>query len=548
MTTLYQKDALTPRQRYLGRLWRWYRAVNYSHRKFNFDGLEVSADEHELYQYEAAEYCPPGYEVGSGRVAGSPPKLNQRRPTAPYRIPMAVVNRFTSLLFAGEQVPYVRHRFFPDVSELVEQLVVDVNMWQHMRQVRTFGGAVGTGVTAWHFEDSELVLEALDPRWVTPTWVSRQGGRVASVTIQYQYEADVLSPTGVIVGKQFWFRRRIDAEFDITFKPVEVTDKPPVFQADEALSFRHGFGICPVVWVQNTPSDDLDGDPDCYGMFDMIEVIDTLLSQGARGTIANCDPTLSIFTDEESIQNVITGSGHVLKLPANAKTQLMELAGSGPKTAYELAGELRRIVLETVRCVLDDPSIGDRATTTEVLRTTSAMHDRASEFRDQYGKHVSRVLVGLIQSIVAVHGRPITDAKGQPRRNELGQTEVAVVSSGMDPTRFDTLVRSLQAESRVLTAAQIELKWPLFTEPMSDDITKGVASAITARDSHLITPEHAIRYVARLLGVRDPERSEAELLATLKAERESRIKPVSEETKEPTDDRQDEPDAGPERQ
>lgn len=543
MTTLYQKDALTPRQRYLGRLWRWYRAVNYSHRKFNFDGLEVSADEHELYQYEAAEYCPPGYEMGSGSVAGQPPKLAQRRPTAPYRIPMAVVNRFTSLLFAGEQVPYVRHKFFPDVSELVEQLVVDVGMWQHMRQVRTFGGAVGSGVTAWHFEDNELVLEALDPRWITPKWVSRQGGRLAKVTIQYQYEEDVVTPTGLIVGKQFWFRREIDDEFDITFKPVEVTDKPPTFVSNRDLSFRHGFGICPVVWVQNTPSDDLDGDPDCYGIYDTIEVIDILLSQGARGTVANCDPTLSIFTDEENIQKVVTGSGHVLKLPANAKTQLLELAGSGPKTAYELATELRRIVLETVRCVLDDPSIGDRATTTEVLRTTSAMHDRAAEFRDQYGRHVARVLVGLIQSIVAVHGRPIVGVDGKPRKNAFGQTEIAVVSSGMDPVKFDKLVRSLQTEARVLTPAQIELKWPLFTEPMSDDITKGVASAITARDNHLITPEHAIRYVARLLGVRDPERSEAQLLSALKTERESRVTTVSEETKEPSDEKPDQPDA-----
>jgi len=515
MSHMTMKDSMTSRQRYLGRLWRWYRAVNYTHRPFDWNGIAVAADEHELYQYEAALYVPPGYVRGAGTGAAA---LSQRRPNSPYRIPMAVVNRFTSLLFAGKQIPYVRHRFDSDVSEFIEQLIMDTNLYAHMREVRTYGGAVGTGVSTWHFEDSELVLEALDPRWVEPVWVGRVGGRLLKATIQYQFVKTV-ETDGVEREMPYWFKRVIDSETDTTYIEVPVTDEKPIFRPDKSRAFRHGFGFCPVVWVRNTISDDMDGDSDCYGVYDMIEVIDKLLSQSARGTIANCDPTLALFTDEEEIKNITTGSSHALKLPTDAKVQLLELLGSGPKTAVELAAEFRRIALETVRCVLDDPSIGDRATTTEVIRTTSAMHDRASEFRDQYGDHIRTLLVLVTQSIVAVHEQPILGIDGKTRQTENGQIQVAAVSSGMESKKFAALVRSLADESKMLTRAQIEIRWPRFTEPMSDDVTKGVASAVMARDAHLITHKDAIRFVAALFGVLDPERVEPDLDAAYLAQR-----------------------------
>jgi len=504
---------LTERQLRLSRYWKWFKAMNYAHRRYSWDGLLLDSNDLEQYRYERAEYVPPGY-VGVGG-AGTTPRLAQRRPTAPYRIPMAVVNRFTSLLFAGRGVPHVKHAYSQDLSEFIEQLVVDTGLWSHMRAVRNFGGAQGSAVSSWYFSDGELVLEALDPRWCTPVWVGHGvGRRVASLRIEYQFAQDVHNADNSISHNvPHLYRRDIDHLKDITYKPVRIdVDVEPAFVPDPSKSFTHRFGICPVVWTRNTETtDDIDGDPDCYGTYEMIELIDMLLSQGARGAVASSDPTAIVFTDETDPIKFASGSGSAMQFPSDSRVQLMELNGSGPKTAYELADELRRIVLETVRCVLDDPSIGDRATTAEVTRTTSAMHDRAAEFRDQYGDHVRRLLAGLIQSVVATHGSVVLDSRGVPRRNALGATEIARVSSGMEPARFDALVRSLQDEAQQLTRSQIVITWPLFKEPVADDVTKGVASASAAFNGGFIEHVDAVRYIAGLLQIRDPERLVAAL-------------------------------------
>jgi hypothetical protein len=91
---------------------------------------------------------------------------------------------------------------------------------------------------------------------------------------------------------------------------------------------QHGLGECPAVWVQNTPIlDDIDGDPDCHGAFEMIHAIDMLLAQAQTGTIANADPTLVISTNADLPTDLAKGSRAPIKLPSDGRAEYLELEG-----------------------------------------------------------------------------------------------------------------------------------------------------------------------------------------------------------------------------
>ena len=313
----------------------------------------------------------------------------------------------------------------------------------------------------------------------------------------YQYPREIYDgETGVWREVPYWYRRVIDAQRDIVYRSVPVTDEAPVWQVENEVA--HGLGEVPVVWCQNTPTqDDADGDSDIHGVLEMLHAIDQLLAQAQIGTIANADPTLVISTDANLPPDLAKGSRAPIQLPSSGKAQYLELQGIGAKAATELADLYRARVLEACHCVLEDGGDGKARTATEVERSYAAMIARTDVLREQWGEvGIKPLLAKMLRAIRIVE---------QGRVGEDGRVVRGMVSV---PPHIDR-----NAEGKIIgkrpreigEGEVIELVWPAYFEPTITDADTAVKTAAAALAGQLVDQEAAVSYVAPYFHVADPK-------------------------------------------
>lgn len=482
---------MTPRQLMLNRLWAWYRTEQYAARKLDWNGCpELDPIEHEAIAHGGV--IPPGFYD-----AGQNLPIKFRRPTAPYALAKVVVDRFTGLLFSERHHPEFRADGDPDSEDFLQAVVRKGRLWPHMIMARTYGGAMGTVAIGFQFVEGEVEFEVHDPRWCKPQFRDRARLLLKQLEKKYMYPIDELNEarTGYVTN-WYWYRRIITETADVLYPPVPVGngEEPPWDSLEGIRVVEHGFGFCPVVWVQNLPvQDDIDGDPDCLGGYDAIEAIDALLAQANKGVLANCDPTLILSTDAE-LSEVRKGSDNAIKLPKGDTANYLEIAGSGPKAALELAEKLRKQFLEVVQCVLEHPDVGNR-TATEIDRVYSAMISKADVMREQYGEKAILPLMDMVEKAVRQLDQGRADPEtGEVVRGQLNLPPRPVVLEGGE--RF-SMPRKLGP------GGTPRLQWPKYFEPMLSDVELATRSAIAAKAGRLIDQEHAVKYVAEHYNVKD---------------------------------------------
>jgi hypothetical protein len=288
---------MTPRQQDLNRHYAFYRAVQYDSRKVDWNGQEhVDPIQHEAIA--TAGFVPSGFYD-----AGATLPLKFRRPSAPYHLCKVVVDRFTGLLFSERRHPRLVVEGDQGAQAYAEALAESARLWQAMIRARTLGGAMGTAVVGFQFVDGQPIVEPLDPRWVFPKFKDRWHLRLESIEVRYQYPEEVQAPDGRWEIVPTWYRRTIDEAADVLYEPAPVADNGAEPDWAEAARVEHGLGFCPVLWVQNLPVEgDVDGDPDCHGIFEMTEAIDSLLAQANRGTLANCFGAETPFLTRQGVR------------------------------------------------------------------------------------------------------------------------------------------------------------------------------------------------------------------------------------------------------
>jgi len=478
---------MSPRQQELNALWAWYRAANYDSRKIDWNGNQaVDPIEHEAIATQG--YIPGGF-VDAG---GSMLPLKFRKPTAPYRLVKAIVDRFTGLLFSERHHPQIHVDGDQDTEEYVAALLEEARLWPQMILARQYGGAMGTVCIGFQFVDGNPKIEIHDPRWVRPKFSDRHELRLSSIEKRYLYPQEETDEEGNYIEAWYWYRRIIDSEKDTLFAPAPVGDgEEPEWEVAKEVS--HGLGFCPCVWVQNLPvQDDIDGDPDCAGVYEMAEAIDALLSQANKGVVANSDPTVVITSDMEWGE-VHKGSDNALKLEKGGNASYMELTGSGPKSAQELALEFRKLSLEVAQCVLDLTEMTQK-TATEVERAYSAMIMKADVMREQYGEKCVKPLVRMMINAIRKLG------VGKP--NENGEIEKQIINLPPRVIRGDDDQMRI-APQKLGTSESYKLTWPRYFEIPLTDVEIACRSAVAAKAGGLIDNEHAVHYAAQYFGVED---------------------------------------------
>ena len=102
---------------------------------------------------------------------------------------------------------------------------------------------------------SGTTARSSSPAWVTEVYLT---GRNVWDGIKKKF-----------LRKWFWQRRDWSEEADVRFVEVEFKqNEEPVWQIDNARSVRHDDGFCHFAWIQNLPTEEIDGLPDYDGLYE----------------------------------------------------------------------------------------------------------------------------------------------------------------------------------------------------------------------------------------------------------------------------------------
>jgi hypothetical protein len=493
-----RRMGLTARQIELNRLFAYYRCENYDHRAVDWDGAQ-RLPKVETEFVATAQYVPPGFYD-----AGQTMPLKFRRPTAPHYLVRMIVKRFTAMLFSSRRHPSAHVLGDADTEDWLSGVLDQGQFWKQCAMARDYGGATGSACIGFKVVSGEVQFEVHDPRLTTPIFRDPQTGELDAIDKRYIYTDFLRAPDGSYVEARFWYRRLIDRQRDTVWPKVPVLDdQAPEPDWDdprwERVEYEHGFGEVPCEWIQNSPvQSEIDGDADCHGAYDKIEELDRQVSQALRGTIANCDPTVHIASDEEFSQ-ISKGSGNAIKTEKGGSVSYLEITAAGIQAAWDAAERLERQVLEHTRCVLDLDEGGPQRTATEIDRRYSSFLAACDELRQQYGAAIKRLLEKLLRA-----ARKLT----QTTRKEQGEDGVVrlVRSTIVLPDKEETDPKT--GEKRLVRrelgkGEQVVLSWPPYFQPSLEDIQRAVAAAGMALASRLIDEEAAARFIAPYFGVKD---------------------------------------------
>lgn len=496
------RSRLTPRQKRLNRLWAFARVSEHDHKKYDWDGREIPTidDTDAIVQ---TGYIPPGFvELGAG---GTLP-LKYRRPTAPLGVVRKIVGRFTGLLFSERRRPRISVTDDPDTEDFLAALIRQGRFWRVAIKARNYGGGMGTAILGFKFINGRIRFEAPDPRWCEPKFADPEEFILESLTIRHEEEKTVYDRDGSPLTKKFWYRRVVDAQEDRVWRDVEITAEEPDWDAlsqDEEVcaAVTHGLGFCPFVWIQNLPNDDeIDGDPDAHGVYPLVEAADVLVAQAHRGTVANCDPTLFVSSDDE-LGTVAKGSDNAIKLGSGSSVSYLELQGTSADAAWRQAEKLEERAYRLARCVSDDVLARSDVprTATEIVSLFADMLEQAEMLRDQYGPALE-LLFEMVELAVRTLQEPQI-VNGVAQRAIIQLPDRMVTQDG----------ETFRSPRELGPGGDLIAVWGPFSKPPMTDIETAVRTMGDATMNSFASKKHAMRFLAPYLDYSDPAAMQREM-------------------------------------
>ena len=486
-----QRRGMSPRQQKLDWLWSWYATTIYDAYMWDWNGrknLDPIMRDHVV----SAAFIPPGFYDG-----GQTNPLKLRRPDTPTGLAKLIVDRYTSLLFTHRSSPRIVSPGDPDTEDYVAALVEECKLWSHMDRARTYGGAMGSIAVGFKFVEGTPVIELHDPRFARAEFAVGGEHEVIRLEKRYVYsQEDFDAETGEWSTQAVWYRRVIDANSDTLYAPELVADgTEPNWKPLQVVT--HGLGFCPVVWIQNLPSESsVDGTPDAHGCYDLIKAYDMMLSQANKGTLANLDPTLVLITNNP-LTGLLKGSDNAIQLPVGSEGKYLEMTGAATTVALNLAKAYRDQVFELAEVVLTGSDEAKSQTATEVERKFAAMLSKSDRHRVQYGDRGALKLVRMmLKAVRKLNETPQFDETGALKIVGLNLPPKVTPAKDGKPPAF--IPRKLGDES-----AQLMLRWPRYFTPSLLDAQLAVAAAVAAQAGQLLDKEHAAEYVAEYFNVED---------------------------------------------
>ena len=324
-------------------------------------------------------------------------------------------------------------------------------------------------------------------------WADREELVPLTATEVYVYPQDQWDPERrAVVQKLFWYRYDWTPDADIGYLPAEFKPREePNWQIDKAQTFEHGDGYAHMAWVQNLPSDEIDGVPDYEGLYEAFGTIDIISSVLAKGAALNLDPTLVLKVDPDIVQRkmVRKGSDNALTVGPTGDAKYMELTGTSLTAGADLLEKKRRHALEVAQCVLPDPEeIAASGMSSVAMKVVYApMLAKGDQLREQYGTcgtHILGQMIGsarnLAKTTVQVPGE---DPNAEPEEAQYVLSLPPKVRS--EPVIDEATGQPTGEEHSVIEdhdpgeATQLEPEWGPWFPPTPDDQLK-TAQTLTA--------------------------------------------------------------------
>lgn len=488
-------DWQTAEQKRMDAYWRHYRCETYVDCQHGWDGKPEDNPE-----YNSAVVRGQAIPSGFYSVDADMP-LKSRRPDVPYYLARAIVPKFTGLIFSAKRHPKIVCDD-PETEGWLNAFAEQTRLWAHAIQLRNFGGGMGAVGLGFKFANGVPYVEVHDARYAKPSWQDRVSCVVSELDKRQQYSV-LVRVKNKSEERWFWTRRLIDAECDTTWAKVPVADdgSEPNWDAYDCTRVQHGFGFCPVVWIANDPIDEgTQGDPDCFGIFEIMRKMDALLSQAAKGTLASCDPTLAISSDAE-FDGVRKGSDQAIQIEKGGAINYVEMSGAGIDRAQKMVDDLEGKALTVARCNLDrNVRNTSSRSVEEVEHQYSSMIERADIFREQYGERGIKVMLDMVLKVARLYAQAkvVENPDGAVRivrqRIKVPKLKIAVGDSWE------------YVEREVGRGEEVTLKWPPYYTPGLGEITQAVQAAGNALASfRIVDLKNAVEFVAPYLGIESVE-------------------------------------------
>lgn len=498
------------------------------------------------------------YQRGGLQVQGSPligasmpshyVPLNQRRPSAPYRIAYTIVERFTSLIFGDQHFPEVECEGDPDTADFAAALCEAQDLPSVMVRARSLGGSRGTVGLSWRFFEGKPVCSVHRAENLhVHEWRDFEQLIPEHVTELLQVARDVYDRDKQRVERRwFWQRRDWTPQADVVFKEVPCDEESPEWVIDEDRLVEHGDGEAHFVWIQNLPDDDegtrVDGRSDYDNLWENCNTLDVLNSVVARGGICNLDPTLVLSLDPElAKRGVKKGSDNALIVGTDGSASYLTLPSDMVTAGNALIARERAQILEVAQCVILDPdqAIAAGASSLVVELEYLPMLSKCGLMRTQYGQ---RGMVRLLEQQVRSARRML------PEEGEGGElqypTELVVdEETGIEverPVEYTLDLPPKVVEVQVLDAdgnpteekatrlvqrrlgkgARLTLKWPPFFPPTEQEKQAQVQTLTTATGGRAVmSQQDAVEEWAKASG-KDPTLAWQRYQAEQQVERE----------------------------
>ena len=434
-----------------------------------------------------------------------------------------MVKAFTQLTFGEGRFPDLKVDGDDKRQDFVGALSRATALPLKMVRCRDIGGSVGTGALSWCYRGGVPRVRVHNPKnFFVHSWVDREEFVPEHVTQVYQFEKNEwVEEKKRFMNVAYWFRRDWATDEDVLFKPVKVEpNKDPVWNDPQEV-VRHGDGICHVVWIQNLPTDDEDGDCDYEGEFENFDALDLMLSVILRGGVLNLDPTLVLSMDRMEIAD----DGHpqggrqcAAMVGKDGDAKYLELSGMSIEAGLKLFNSKRGSVLETTQCVFPDPDkMAAQGTSSVAMKVVyTPMLGKVDIYRDQYGGGLKRLLDPMVE-VASTLSRTSVQVPDDVGGVVEAAQEVKLPKRAVDEPELDGDGQPTGRKTTTLVdrapgdTGEVDPTWPQYFPPTADDQQKAVTTLTAATGQQAFISRQTATEVAMRLYGRDPVEEEARI-------------------------------------
>lgn len=479
-----------------------YHGRQYAHLSYDWWGTNADAAE----TISPAVQVPLGWEQPMMGLS-----VRAKRPTAPFNLSKAVVDRFTGLLFSEVRRPRIQVEGDQDTEAFLLAVMEHSLFWAKVRQARSMGGATGGVMVTVGLRNGEFSLDVHNPKHITILWRDKRRLIPEAVLKMYTFTRteDIIDErTRQRKGTQevpYLYRRIISEQEDVVFKPVrlDASGAPPQdLRWEPESQVTHNLGFFPGVWVQNLPVlEEYDGDPDCQGGWQLLDTIDRIVSQINKGVLLNLDPTLVLAYDPKMVNasgGIRKGSDNALTMGLGGTADYLEISGTGVEAGIKTMGILKQAFLDVVRCVMIDPqTISGSAQSAKAIELIyGPMLEKADDLRAQWGSLCVVPLLKTIEKIARtlMDNQPMTeDGQVVPYKFVLPKRIV----EGEDG-------KPMYVDQRLGPGGYIQCKWGPYFAPTELDDKQRIENAVGAKAGGLVDHLGAIKHVSQIFGISNP--------------------------------------------